>query len=327
MKQMRISVIIPSYNPDLSKLVLCLKRIHSSSLKPFEVILVDDGSIKDYTNKIKRYCKIIRNKKNMGPAYTRNKGAKEAKGNILCFIDSDVRINQTTLDKIAKKFDDADIAAVQTIYKKFTHIKNFLSQYMNFYQYYNFRIINHKYLSSLSSYCIAIRKDIFFEVGCFDEQVKNSSIEDENLGIALYSKGHKILLAKDIKVEHLACYNLTKLLKRMLIMGRDKVEFLGRNPKTREMKWSKTHHTLNLIVSILISPFILIFFLIMIWSTSHIFFVLIVLIFCIINADFFIFLRKTKGIVFMLKSIITYYLVSLSLFLGAVKGGVNYLIK
>lgn len=327
MKRVRISVIIPSYNPDLNKLILCLKRIHSSSLKPIEIILVDDGSTKDYTSKIKDYCKIIRNKKNMGPAYARNKGAKEAKGNILCFIDSDVKINQTTLSKIAKKFDYTDIAAVQTFYSKFTPIQNFFSQYMNFYQHYNFRIINHKYISSLSSYCIAIRKDIFFEAGCFDEQVKNSSIEDENLGISLYSKGHKILLTKDIKVEHLAHYSLIKLLKRMFIIGRDRVESLGRNPKIREMKWSKTHHPLNLIASILISPLILTLSLIMMWSISQILFVLVVLTFCIINANFFIFLLKNKGFIFMLKSIITYYLVSLSLFFGAVKGGMNYLIK
>tara|TARA_Y100000034_G_scaffold68311_1_gene82437 strand:+ start:1973 stop:2947 length:975 start_codon:yes stop_codon:yes gene_type:complete len=324
---MKISVIIPSYNPKPDKIALCLKEIHSSSLKPFEIILVDDGSTEDYMDKIKPYCKILRNKKNRGPAYSRNAGAKKAEGDILCFIDSDVKINQTTLSEIAKKFDNTDIAAVQTIYSKFTPVRNFISQYMNLYQHYNFKTIKHKYLNTLSGYCIAIRRDVFFEVGGFDEHVKSASIEDEHLGIALISKGYKILMAKDISVEHMDYYNLTKLLKRMFIMGREKGEWMGSNPKTRKIEWSRTNHSLNLISSILISPLILVLFLTMMWPVIPILFVVAVLTFGIINADFFIFLLKSRGVMFMLKSTVTYYLMSLSLFFGAVKGGMNYLVK
>ncbi len=323
MEPLKISVIIPSYNPDLGTLMECLNAIYSSSLKPFEIILVDDGSTIKYPDEISFYCRIIRNKTNMGPAYTRNVGAKEAKGDILCFIDSDVKIKPTTLSQIADKFSKTDIAAVQTVYSTFTPVENFISQYQNLYLHYNFKIVKEKYLSTFASHCIAIRKDLFFEVKGFDEEVKTASIEDEHLGTALYSKGYKILLAKDITVEHMDYINFKKLLRRMFIMGREWIEHFIKNPKTREIKLSKTHHPLNLIASILISPLILFFLIFVTLPIVRNFILLLVLIFLLINAHFFIFMQRNKGVNFMIKSIITYYLVCFSIFLGFIKGTLN----
>lgn len=322
-----ISVIIPSYNPNLDKLIECLKAINSSSLKPLDIILVDDGSTINYPEQIGTYCRVIKNKSKRGPACARNIGANEAKGNILCFIDTDIKIEETTLAKIAEKFCNPDIAAVQALYAKSTPVKTFLSQYQNLYQHYNFIRIRQKYLSTLSSFTIGIRKDLFFEAGGFPERLKNASVEDELLGIALYGKGYNILLAKDIKVEHMAYFNIKKLLKRMFVMGRDAVEYSSRYGKLKKIKFSKTHHHPRLIASILISPLILFLLMIIMLPISRVPAVLVVGSFLLLNMDFFIFIYKTKGILFMLKSIITYYFVCLSAFLGCIKGGINYLTK
>jgi glycosyltransferase involved in cell wall biosynthesis len=317
--ELQISVVIPSYNPNLNTLTECLKAVQDSNFKPLEVILVDDGSLIDYPEEIKTYCKIIKNKINMGPAYTRNIGAKEAKGNILFFLDADVKITNDTFSKVVEKFSNADIEAVQTIYSKSTPVKNYLSQYQNLYQHYNFNNIKQKYLCRLSTYAVAVKKDVFFEVGGFPEFVKNASIEDGLLGMALYSKGYRILLAKDIQVEHLAYFDMKRLLNRMFVMGRNAIEHFGVQ-KQKKMELSKTPHTLNRIVTILLSPLILLFLMIIMLPISKIIVLLFILVFLLINADFFIFVYKDKGMLFMLKSIIIYYLVCLSIFLGFLKG-------
>jgi len=320
--ELKISVVIPSYNPDLKTLAECLKAIQDSNFKPLEVILVDDGSLIDYPEEIRACCKIIKNQKNMGPACARNIGAKQAKGNILFFLDSDVKIANSTFNKIAEKFNNADIAAVQTIYSKLTPVKNFLSQYQNLYQHYNFKGIRQEYLCRLSSYAVAVKKDVFFEVGGFPEFVKNASIEDGLLGMALYSQGYRILLAGDIQVEHLAYFDIRKLLSRMFILGRDAI-IHSRTGKNKRTELSKTHHRANQIVAILLSPLILVALMTAVLAIGKMFALLFISAFLLINAGFFIFLYKLKGIPFMLKSIIMYYLACLAIFLGFLKG-INY---
>jgi len=327
MNTLKISVIIPSYNPDKEKITECIEAINSSSLKPFEIILVDDCSTIDYPDEIRPYCIIIRNQKKSGPAFARNEGAKVAKGDILCFIDVDVKIKHDTLAKISEKFYDRNITAIQTLYSKYTDIQNFSTQYQNLYQHYNFKIINSTYLATLSSYCIAIRKKEFFAVGGFDHNIPNAAWEDEHLGLELYDRGYKILLAKDIIVEHLHYFNFKKLLYRMYMMGRDKVECIVLNPQIIKMPLSKTYHPKNLTISILISPLILLLAMIVMLPFVWVGILLLILIFSLVNFDFFIFIYKNKGSWFTFKSIITYYLVCLSIFLGFMRGGLNVILN
>lgn len=327
MNELRISVIIPSYNPDKEKILKCIGAVNSSSFKPLEVILVDDGSTIDYLDKVRPYCLVLKNESRLGPASARNKGAELAKGDILLFIDTDVKIGQDTLGKISEKFYDRDIIAIQTLYSKYTEISNFITQYQNLYQHYNFKIIRSEYLSTLSSYCIAIRRKEFFEMGGFDHGIRNAAWEDVALGFELYDRGYKILLAKDITVEHLHYFNLRKLLHRMYIMGRDKIACVARNSKTIKMDLSKTYHPKNLIASILISPLILLMPMIAVLPFVWLGSLSLILIFLLVNFNFFFFIYKNKGKLFMLKSIIIYYLVSLSIFFGLLKGVLNVILN
>lgn len=316
-------MIIPSYNPDPSALAECLNAVKNSSLAPLEVILVDDCSTMEFPKDIAGFCNIIRNEKNLGPAGARNKGAKEAKGGILCFIDSDVKIERDTLEKISGKFMDEDIAAVQTVYSAFTPVENFTSRYQNLYLRYNFMIVRSRYLSTFASHCIAVKRDAFFDAGGFDEDVKSASIEDEHLGISLYSKGYKILLAKDINVQHLDRISFGKLMRRMHKMGSEKMEHFFKSPETRKMDVSKTHHPLSLILSIAISPLMLLLAILSCNPLMRTAFALSVILFAIINSRFFLFLAKEKGIAFMLRGAGIFFLVCLLIVTGFMRGAVR----
>lgn len=320
----QISVIIPSHNPDLGILTKCLAAVHDSSYEPLEVILVDDGSSVDYPKLIERYCVIVKNKRNMGPAYARNVGAQLSRGNILFFIDADVMIKNNTLAEVVKKFSNDDIVAVQTIYSKTTPVKGFLSQYQNLYQHYSLMSIKQKYLCRLSSHAVAVRRSVFLEVNGFPEFVKNPSVEDGMLGVALHRKGYRILLAKDIQVEHSACFDIQKLLRRTYIMGRDAAEHSWGRQKLKKDEVLKTHHKINVCVSVLFSP--LIFFTAAVFHTQKNLIALTLFIFLFINSNFFFFVYTCKGLFFMLKSIFMFYLVCFIVFLGLLKGSINYLI-
>ena len=99
---MTLSVIVPVYNAQatLSRL---LESLSIQSYKDFEVIIIDDCSIDDTFQIARSYpFRIIQLSKNHGPAYCRNIGARNAKGDILAFTDSDCRVDKNWLKNIQK---------------------------------------------------------------------------------------------------------------------------------------------------------------------------------------------------------------------------------
>ena len=89
---MRISTIIPAYNAE-STLKECLKSVVGQSVRPFEVILVDDGST-DNTRSVaakfesKLTLRIV-SQANSGLGKARNAGMAAATGDAYAFLDAD----------------------------------------------------------------------------------------------------------------------------------------------------------------------------------------------------------------------------------------------
>src|SRR5450631_4169449 len=86
-----VSVIIPHYNrPDFVR--AALMSIHSQTVKPAEILLIDDGSSPENQEKLKELsdlATIVFNPRNMGVSKARNFGAQIAKGEWLAFLDDD----------------------------------------------------------------------------------------------------------------------------------------------------------------------------------------------------------------------------------------------
>lgn len=90
---MKFSIILPIYNVE-KYLSACIDSILNQTFNDFEVILVDDGSpdkcpeiCDDYARKDAR-VKVI-HKPNGGQADARNVGLEAARGDYICYIDSD----------------------------------------------------------------------------------------------------------------------------------------------------------------------------------------------------------------------------------------------
>ncbi len=91
--QTMISVIIPVYNT-AQYLQRCISSITENTYKNLEVICINDGSTDnslDILNEIAQKDERIKiiNKVNGGVSTARNRGLQEAKGDYVCFIDSD----------------------------------------------------------------------------------------------------------------------------------------------------------------------------------------------------------------------------------------------
>ncbi len=112
-----ISVIIPSFNR--SQLVNDLiENLQGQTLDSdeYEILIIDDGSTSKHIEGIKESaCKYSNIKfieqAHKGPGIARNRGLKEAMGDIICFIDDDCIPNQDWLEIIKGQLYQARDAA------------------------------------------------------------------------------------------------------------------------------------------------------------------------------------------------------------------------
>lgn len=86
---MKLSVIICLYNTEKEKLDACLNSVYSSTLKDFEVVLVDDGSTIDYSDILEKYHPVYAKTSNRGHLAARTYGLMLASGDYVAYLDSD----------------------------------------------------------------------------------------------------------------------------------------------------------------------------------------------------------------------------------------------
>ncbi|MBI2135155.1 glycosyltransferase [Candidatus Woesearchaeota archaeon] len=322
-----ISIIIPVFNrPDL--LDKCLKSVFSQDYRNFEVLVIDDGSTIGHKDVIKKYkVRYFYLEKNNGPGFARNFGAKEAKGRILIFIDSDVLASSGFLEAVKNAFEThREISALQGNYTLVPYYANFFSFFKNITLHYHFKKCSGRYSNSIASFCTAIKKDVFLDSHGFDASIRNASIEDEEFGIELTRRGHKILYDNSIQVMHMKKFNFKSLVRQDFRTGFDKIKSLLRKKHlfdARELKGS--HSSFSLLASIPLS-FIILFGLAMLvfFPISSLFFALIFLVgmFFLINIDYFLYMARKKGIGFsalaFFVSIINNSLTQIGIILGFV---------
>lgn len=93
MAQTLVSIIVPVYNVELY-LEECVESIIKQSYSNLEIILVDDGSMDNCGQICDKYAALdkrvtVIHKTNGGLSSARNRGIEAAKGDYLCFVDSD----------------------------------------------------------------------------------------------------------------------------------------------------------------------------------------------------------------------------------------------
>lgn len=207
-----VSIVIPVHNGGDS-FRKCLLRL-SQWANTAEVIVVADGDSDGSWKLAETHgFKVIRLSESGGPARARNVGAQAASADILFFVDADVEIHPTTVSRVICAFQQhPDMAALIGSYDDTPGATNFLSQYKNLFHHYTHQEARVE-ASTFWGACGAIRKDIFLELGGFDEAYRTPCIEDIELGYRLRQAGHNIRLFKYIQVKHLKHWTPFSLLR------------------------------------------------------------------------------------------------------------------
>jgi glycosyltransferase involved in cell wall biosynthesis len=163
---MFLSIVIPTLNEE-KNIERLLKQIRNSVFTDYEIIIADSNS-KDNTVKVaKAYdCIIVEGGK---PARGRNNGAKIARGDVVLFLDADLRLSPKFLDYAVKEYTKRKLnIASFNLYP----IKNkfLLNKYTIDFFYNNPQIILQK-IFPMGAMGIMIDKKIFSKIGGFDEKI------------------------------------------------------------------------------------------------------------------------------------------------------------
>jgi len=192
--KIRISVIVPAHNEE-DTIGDCITGILNQDYEDKEIIVVNDGS-SDRTSEIAKSlnAKVIDFDVGHSAAFARNAGAKKASGNVLYFLDADVFIeDKNFLSKMAGDFTEADAVGYRIVPgNPRTFIQKCLSIPSRQLPYSDVkRVFSNEPEDNPTRGFWAVRKEIFLELGGFNEQI--FYFEDRDLHNRFFSKGYKVL--------------------------------------------------------------------------------------------------------------------------------------
>jgi glycosyltransferase involved in cell wall biosynthesis len=163
MKEPLVSAVIPTYNEE-NVIADCIQTLLSQSYQKLEIIIVDDGS-KDKTRGIVKQFPVVKliPGKHKGPGFSRNLGAKHAKGEILIFVDADMTFDKDYIKYLVKPILKDNSIGTEERHQKSSNLQNIWSRCWGLYVTGD-RMNNEK----KGLVFRAILKDKFFDLGCFD---------------------------------------------------------------------------------------------------------------------------------------------------------------
>lgn len=294
-----LSVVIAVYN-GADFLKKCLPALALAADEETEIILVNDGSTDDSAEIGEHFgANVITLAGKSGAANARNKGVKQAIGEIILFIDADVVVQTETIRDLRRSFaENPDYTAIFGSYDDTPGEPDFFSQYRN---------LMHRFFHQTSggeadtfwSGFGALRREAFLDVGGFDaEKFEIPSVEDIELGYRLREKGYRILLIPALQAKHLKKWTFTSILR---------TDFWQRAVPWAELILLNPNvaHNLNVKssqkISAVLAGLVLFFLPFVVWHWWFVFASIASLIALIaINSDFYKYFLKRKGFFFTL---------------------------
>lgn len=224
----RYSVIVPAYQA-AATLPACLAALAKQSVAPdaYEVIVVDDGSA-DETASVARAAGVTTIvQPHAGAATARNRGAAEARGDLLLFTDADCAPVEGWIETIVAPFGDPEIAGAKGTYlsrqrsivARFTQL-----EYEDRYD----RMLGSERIDFIDTYSAAYRRDIFLANDGFDSRFLIN--EDQEFAFRLAEKGYKLVFAPAAQVVHQHNRTLAQYIRRKFKIGMWKVRVTRQHP-------------------------------------------------------------------------------------------------
>ncbi len=214
-KNPKVSIIIPTYNK-FDYTYNCLKSIYKNTdIDQIEIIVVDDAS-SDETINIKKYIKnieVIKNEKSLGFIKSCNKASQFANGRYLLFLNNDTQVQQDWLKFLLEVIEKDNKVAL--VGPKFVYPDGRLQEAggiiwndatgWNYGRFDEPEKPEYNYLKEadyISGACILVRKELWNNIGGFDERYSPAYFEDSDLAFEIRKRGYKVIYQPKSVVVH-----------------------------------------------------------------------------------------------------------------------------
>ena len=234
---MKYSFIIPVYNrPDeVDELLQSMTR---QTLTDFEVIVVEDGSVRDCKNVCDSYAGRLdlhyHMKENSGPGQSRNYGAERARGEYLIILDSDVVLPdgylQSVDDELKARPADA-FGGPDCAHPSFTPTQKAISYSMtSFFTTGGIRGGKKKMDKFYPrSFNMGIRRDVYMALGGFSRMRFG---EDIDFSIRIFKAGHACRLFPGAWVWHKRRTDFRKFFRQVYNSGIARINLYKKYPES-----------------------------------------------------------------------------------------------
>lgn len=203
----KASVIVPAYKR-IDQTLKTLRLIEASDRGvdiELEIIVADsspDDNLKKAIFKEFEARILYVRPANQGISTNKNQGAKIASGNILIFCDSDIEIESDTLAKTIeylKKNKYAGAVGGQVLWKggESDGLNDRPRKEDRIFDFENYKAVEVIYSRYFATY-----KDVFWEIGGYDEDVFNMRGEGSDLSIRYWREGYPLFYDQNIIARH-----------------------------------------------------------------------------------------------------------------------------
>ncbi|MFN6945100.1 MAG: glycosyltransferase [Cytophagaceae bacterium] len=211
-----VSVIVPVYN-DAGRIEKCIEALMNQTYPQnrYEILIVDNGSTDDTCSVIKKYpVKLLAEKEKQSSYAARNKGIKNAMGEVIAFTDSDCIPASNWIEKGVKNLLQTHncglVAGRINIFFRKPDKPNAVELYDSITNFKQKEDLEKRRFGSTAN--VFTFKSVFDKVGLFNDSLKSGG--DNEWGRRVFSSGYSQIYADDVCVAHPARDSLSQLYKR-----------------------------------------------------------------------------------------------------------------
>lgn len=206
------TIIIPAWNEE-RYIGKCLGGVSKQKTNyKFETIVVNNNSTDKTEDVVKSLGFKIIKETRQGVSFARNTGAKNAKGEVLIFVDSDCIIPPDYVERVVNYFKNnpgVSVLAGPYIYYDAGPLVRYVTERLHYYYWY-FRTV--KYFNGfqgVSGGNMIVRKDVFEKLGGFNENITDI-IEPEDLDFAIRVNKESLIAKYEKDFAVLSSFRRTK---------------------------------------------------------------------------------------------------------------------
>lgn len=230
------SVIIPVYNrPDEVRELL--ESLSKQTLKDFEVLLIEDGSVNRCDTVAQEFDKNLNicyfYKENSGRSLTRNYGMERASGEYLIFFDSDCIIPERYFEIVKARLEEDYVdcfGGPDAAHSSFSNLQKAISYSMtSFFTTGGIRG-GKKGMEKFTprTFNMGFSKEVYKRVGGF----KDMFGEDIDLSLRIQKAGFHTVLIRDAFVYHKRRVSFRSFYRQVSVFGRARVDLYLLHPES-----------------------------------------------------------------------------------------------